>query len=165
MKITVYNYRFPFREDLGVWSIVWNELSGSEGYVRLQATISPNFNAMCDYMVNKHYLDAGRVQIINRTLSLGINIKLLSYGSGEFYMDPYTESIINGIIKFCESKTQIIKKRSFSWSAALDFGNTTRTDKCMKAIKKDLYLDGEETVYKQLLSYFKQNNIYLDIVY
>ena len=143
------NYSFPFREDLGAWTIIWDELGGSEGYVRLQATLMPNLKKMIDFIVGKGYLNSTNAQMVYNAASLGMEIRA----------DAYSVNIMNGIIRFCESKKQIIKKRSFSWLAALDMGNTTRTDKCMKAIKKDLVLEGEDTLGNQLLSYLKANGI------
>lgn len=149
MRVTVTNYRFPFREDLGAWTIIWDELGGSEGYVRLQAILIPNLKMMIDFMVSKGYLNSSNAQMIYNAATIGMSIQA----------DAYSVNIINGIIRFCESKKQIIKKRSFSWLAALDMGNTARTDKCMKAIKKDLVLDGEDTLGKQLLSYLRANGV------
>ena len=57
MQVTVTNYRFPFKEDLGIWTIIWDELGGSEGYVRLQATIIPNFEKLLDILVDKKYIN------------------------------------------------------------------------------------------------------------
>lgn len=154
MRVTVMNYSFPFREDLGAWIIIWEQLGGSEGYVRLQATLTPNLKKMIDFMVGKSYLNSINAHMIYNAATLGMSIQA----------DAYSVNIINGIIRFCESKKQIIKKRSFSWLAALDMGNTTRTDKCIKAIKKDLVLEGEETLGNQLLSYLKSNGINLRYV-
>ena len=151
MRVTVMNYSFPFREDLGAWTIIWDQLGGSEGYVRLQATLVPNLKKMIDFMVGKSYLNGANAQMIYNAATLGMNIQA----------DAYSVNIINGIVRFCESKKQIIKKRSFSWLAALDMGNTTRTDKCMKAIKKDLVLEGEDTLGNQLISYLNTSGINL----
>lgn len=151
MRTTVINYNFPFKEDLGAWSIIWDEIGGSEGYVRLQATLIPNLKKMIDFVVSKGHLDSTDAYLIYNAATLGMNIQA----------NAYSVSIINGIIRFCESKKRIIKKRSFSWLAAFDLGNTTRTDKCMKAIKKELILDGEETLGNQLISYLKSNGVNL----
>lgn len=151
MQVTVTNYRFPFKEDLGIWTIIWDELGGSEGYVRLQATIIPNFEKLLDILVDKKYINKRKADEVISFIRLGISAPV----------DSYTLSLLNSVFKFIESKKQIIKKRSFSFLAALDWGNTTRTDKCMKAIKKELILEGEDTVISQMFEFIRKSGINL----
>ena len=155
MRVTVRNYMFPFREDLGAWAIIWDELRGRDGYVRLQATLSPDLKKMVDYLVDKRFLNRTNAQMVYTASTLGISIPA----------DVYTVNVIKGVIKFVKSKTQVIKKSSYSWLGALDMGNTCRTDKCMKAIKKDLVLDGEETLGSHMVSFLNSSGINLRRVY
>lgn len=155
MRVTVSNYRFPFKEDLGIWTIIWDELGGSEGYVRLQATIMPNYNKLLEILSYRKYVNKRKCEEI----ILSIQYKL------PHSADAYTISILNTVLEFCESKKQIIKKRSFSFLAAFDWGNTTRTDKCMKAIKKELFLDGEDTVKSQMFDFFSKKGVVLKETY
>ena len=153
MRVLVSNYSFPFREDLGAWSIVWRELGGSEGYVHLEATISPGILAMVKFLISKGYLENSLSYQIERML------RLPSYMAPDIRVDARTNNILNGIMAFCKSETRVRDKRTWSFWGSFDNGNTTRSDKCMKAIKKELVLEGEETVGQRLLTYLRSKNI------
>lgn len=151
MEVSIRNYSFPIREELGIWRILWEQLSASEGYVRLQATIFPNLDMLIDYVASKGYLKGSLARALVQASIYNVPVPA----------DADTVKILNGIISFCKSKKQVIKKRSFSWITAMafDWGNTTRTDKCMKAVKKNLTLDGDDTVCQQLIQYLKSQKI------
>lgn len=168
---TVTYYRFPFKEELGAWVIIWDELGGSEGYCHLKATIIPNAKILIKKLIKDHLLSERKSEIAYNhfTSPYGINEppELLQYTlfSPQDGSDIYSVNVVIHILKFCETKVKEVKKKSFSWLAALDLGgNTTRSDKCMKAIKKGLTLDGEETLYKELKAYLSSNNVALHFV-
>lgn len=162
---TVTYYRFPFKEKLGAWVIIWDELGGSEGYCHLKATIIPNAKILISKLVKEGFLKERKAEIAYNFVTrpkFGFETpELLQYiyFSPTDGTDPYSVNVVIHILKFCETKVKEVKKKSFSWLAALDLGgNTTRSDKCMKAIKKGLTLDGEETLYKELRSFLNTNN-------
>ena len=154
MRVLVSNYRFPFREELGAWSIVWRELGGSEGYVHLEASISPSITAMVKFLASKGYIEHSIFRQIERMMS-----ESSVFSSREIWVDARTNQILNGLMSFCKSETRVKDKRTWSFWASFDYGNTTRSDKCMKAIKKDLVLEGEETVEQRLLNYLRSHRI------
>ncbi|MBD5353444.1 MAG: hypothetical protein HDR85_00805 [Bacteroides sp.] len=160
MRVVVHNYVFPFKEDLGAWRIIWEEIGGSEGYVHLKATIMPNYTKILGKFIDEKILSMDKIENLKCAITLPELAPNIA-NQVSIPIDEYTLKVYSAIMQFCKQKTFIRSKRSFAWTAFLDFGNTTRTDKCMKIIKKDLVLCGEETIMEELYKYFKSQNICL----
>lgn len=163
MRIQYSYYNFPFREEIGFWSILWKKVGPKFGddncYIKLQATITPNLEKLLYDLIEKGYL---RKKLVDTFFTLQIQMQFLGLENIQTNeLDQYTINVISCASHFCKKRQQTIIQSAHSFSSVLSLGNSYVSEKCMNKIKSTLLLDGEETLLRQLADHLKNNNIVL----
>ena len=58
MKVTYYNYNFPFTETYQYWDITYHKKSGSEGLVKIVAEIKPSFSELLKFLKERRLVNS-----------------------------------------------------------------------------------------------------------
>ena len=125
MKVTYYNYNFPFTETYQYWDITYHKKSGSEGLVKIVAEIKPSFSELLKFLKERRLVNSDDIA----TNIWGAYIAQSSNGK------RFGEALAS----FCNTQFNFqLSAWGYSFSNAFAGGDTRCTDKAIKKIKKQL---------------------------
>jgi hypothetical protein len=159
-----HNYTFPFKEDFGIWSVIYNEVSSSIGYSKLQATIIPNYKRIMEGLVSQNYIKSEQwtaLRALGELQNFPESTRAQIIQNWHINVNNYTISVANAVASFCESKKKTVEKSTFSVMGIFDDSNQLQTIKCVEAIKKDLVLSPDDVVLDELNCYLTSHSVYL----
>ena len=153
ISTTIYSKHDVF----GCWSVKWENRGGSNGYIKMAAIIIPYWEVLFKKLDEDGYVSfygcSNVIDHINNPYSF----------NPYFHSRDYTKEIefLNAFSDFCESEKIIIEKNAYSfWDAfSIGGGNEGAFSKAQKKIKKELVLEGEDTVYRRLISFLKRKQL------
>lgn len=158
----------------GCWSVKWEYRGGGSGITKVAAVIFPYWKVLFEKLASDGYINFSSVsEIVDAISNPGSysHIRLISnmyrkfspYES-DYYSQKENEKAIvflNAFSEFCESEKNVIEKKVYSFWDAMDIGggNSSGFEKARRKIKKDLVLEGEDTVYNRLKVFLKTKHL------
>lgn len=140
MRITFYNYIFPFSETHQYWDIIYHKKSGSEGLVKIVAEIKPSFRELLKFLKER--------RLVNRD-DITTNIY------GEYIAQTFNgKRFGEALVGFCNTQFNFqLSAWGYSFSDAFAGGDTSSTDKAIKKIKKQLTERYSTSLTKDFVEY------------
>lgn len=147
---------FSKHDTFGCWSVSWKNLGGDTGLYKIAAVIVPSWEVLGSRLGKDGYVNYNICSnIIN-------NMGYYSRGYNPFVNQfdiEKSRQILEAFVDFCKSEERVIEKRVYSFWDALGGGNSFAFEKAQKKIKKELILEGEDTVYKRLVAYLRNKRV------
>lgn len=142
-------------DTFGCWSVSWENRGGDTGLYKIAAVIVPSWEVLGSRLGKDGYVDYHTCSYIINPLGLHPFVNKRNYGK--------SMQVLNAFVEFCESEKRIIEKRVYSFWDAFGGGNTGAFAKAQKKIKKELVLEGEDTVYKRLVAFLRTKRVITSI--
>ena len=155
ISTTIYSKHDIF----GCWSVKWENRGGGDGLSKIAAVIIPYWDVLFQRLDTDGYISYFTCKQIIDSLSNTFS----SYYNPYVYSQDRNKAIefLNAFSDFCESEKIVIEKIVYSfWDAfSIGGGNVGAFEKAQKKIKKELVLDGEDTVYKRLIRFLRNRHL------
>lgn len=157
ISTTIYSKYDTF----GCWSVKWENRGVGfwKGTAKVAAIIIPNWEVLFKKLDKDGYVSYFTCKQIIDTLTKTFPSYYSPYISSQDKNKAIT--FLNAFSDFCESEKIVIEKKAFSFWDTVSIGdsNVIGFEKAQKIIKKELVLDGEDTVYKRLISFLKRKQL------
>lgn len=146
MRVTYYNYNFPFTETFLYWDITYNKKTGSEGLVKIVAEIRPSFSELLKFLMERRLVSSNDI-----TINMwGAYIAQTSNG----------QKFGEALVCFCKTKFNFqLSSWGYSFGDAFVGGDTRGTDKAINKIKKQLNENYPSLITKDFIEYLTKEGL------
>mgnify|MGYP003501759052 CR=1 FL=1 len=155
-----YTNVFQKNDNFGCWHIKWENTTSSEGLTKVKAFISLDITIFLNLLISKRILDGNIANYIYlaKTYDEDNQEAMLNAIKQHFDSVHFNKQLrlYQDVEEFCKQKSRIESKWGYSFRDALWGGNESSFEKAVNKIKKSLILEGEDTLTKQFIDFFRK---------
>jgi len=156
ISTTIYSKHDTF----GCWSVKWENRGVGfwKGTAKVAAIIIPNWEVLFKKLDEDGYISFYKCKSIIDQI-----VNPYSFNPYRYHISDSDKEVrfLNAFSDFCESEKIVKETKAFSFwdTVSIGDGNVGGFENAQKKIKKDLVLEGEDTVYKRLISFLRNRHL------